>query len=445
MAQLAKVSSFTIRSWIKKHNIQWRSISESLLIQSDLLSQRAKQTWSDPAKRAKQSETMKQVQSARKKELSKSSKENWRNNRNAIITGIRQAAKSAERNQKIATTLKQLWQNENYRRKISEAILKLWQTPEFRNIIQSTHTGFTSKSAKKLWLDPKYRETIIAKNKHRCSNPAIIQQMSKISTTLWQNKKFRQKTIAALQTAKPKISEAIREKWQNQEYRDKFATGINKEQFITRSIAQFGDRFNYDNTRLKNWKTKIEVQCSICKHQFNIYPQSHIENGYCPKCNTSQEQRQIANLLTNTPHQLNNRQIIKPLELDIYLPNHNIAIEHHGLYWHSYNSHENRQEKYRHQTKAQLCLEKGIKLYQFFDFEWYQKRNIIESMINNAIGNSTPLNARNMNIVHLDQQQSKEFFTTNHLSGHRYANITIGLQQNNQTHAAISFNKYRVE
>lgn len=75
---------------------------------------------------------------------------------------------------------------------------------------------------------------------------------------------------------------------------------------------------------------------------------------------------------------LNNvRDIISPKELDIYIPNKNVAIECDGLYWHS---NEIKPNDY-HFNKTLACEEKGIRLLHIFEDEWNFKKDICKSII----------------------------------------------------------------
>ena len=69
----------------------------------------------------------------------------------------------------------------------------------------------------------------------------------------------------------------------------------------------------------------------------------------------------------------NDRTQIKPLELDFYLPDHQIAIEMNGDYWHSDNMllemHGMTADEY-HQMKTDLCNEKGIELIHISESDW---------------------------------------------------------------------------
>lgn len=67
---------------------------------------------------------------------------------------------------------------------------------------------------------------------------------------------------------------------------------------------------------------------------------------------------------------------ISPLELDIFLPEKNIAIEYNGDYWHALH-------KIDHSIKMKLCKEKGIKLIQIRDSQYKSyKDDILKNIIN---------------------------------------------------------------
>lgn len=74
----------------------------------------------------------------------------------------------------------------------------------------------------------------------------------------------------------------------------------------------------------------------------------------------------------------NSREIIPPLELDLYYPNHKIAIEFNGSYWHSSLF---RQRDY-HINKFTRCREDGILLVSIFEYDWLNNQEAIKSYLN---------------------------------------------------------------
>lgn len=72
-----------------------------------------------------------------------------------------------------------------------------------------------------------------------------------------------------------------------------------------------------------------------------------------------------------------NRSLIKPLEIDLYIPEKNIGIEFNGNYWHD----SNHKDKYYHQRKLNKCIEKGITLINIFGHEWKEKEDFYKKYL----------------------------------------------------------------
>lgn len=64
---------------------------------------------------------------------------------------------------------------------------------------------------------------------------------------------------------------------------------------------------------------------------------------------------------------LNNRKIIKPKELDIYLPDIGIGFEYNGMFWHS---EDNVREDEIHYKKWKMCHELNIELMTIWSHDW---------------------------------------------------------------------------
>lgn len=67
----------------------------------------------------------------------------------------------------------------------------------------------------------------------------------------------------------------------------------------------------------------------------------------------------------------NSRNIIHPMELDIYLPILNLAIEYNGNYWHSF---ERNNDINYHLRKSLKCRDKNIRLIHIYEFEDFEKQ-----------------------------------------------------------------------
>jgi len=138
----------------------------------------------------------------------------------------------------------------------------------------------------------------------------------------------------------------------------------------------------------------------------------------------------------------NNRNIISPYELDIYVPEHQLAIEFDGLYWHS---SEYKNKKY-HLTKTNLCQEKGINLLHVFENEWLDstKQDIWKSIINSKLGKNDKIFARKCEIKEIkDNKLIRLFLESNHLQDFAGSSIKVGLFHDNELVSLMTFGKTR--
>ena len=138
----------------------------------------------------------------------------------------------------------------------------------------------------------------------------------------------------------------------------------------------------------------------------------------------------------------NDRQLIQPNEIDIYLPNLNIGFEIDGLYWHN---EINKPDKNYHLNKTIECENKGIRLIHIFEDEWIYKKQIWKSMISNILGKTNhKIYARKCEIREInDSKIVSEFLNTNHIQGKCGSSIKLGLYYNNELVSLMTFGKSR--
>ncbi len=156
----------------------------------------------------------------------------------------------------------------------------------------------------------------------------------------------------------------------------------------------------------------------------------------------STPQKEIALFLENhTKEQIkyNDRQTIKPLELDIYIPNLKLAIEFCGLYWHS----DVKKDKRYHLNKLKLCNEKGIRLITIFEDEWYERKEQVKGFLLSVIGkNLNKIDARKTELRLVSKEEAKNFLKGNHIQGSSKCEINYGLYFDNKLVGLISGGKH---
>jgi G:T-mismatch repair DNA endonuclease (very short patch repair protein) len=172
-------------------------------------------------------------------------------------------------------------------------------------------------------------------------------------------------------------------------------------------------------------------------------------NGFTPlKYSVSSHERKISEWLSSLgiSYESSNRTILGRKELDLYISDSKLAIEINGLYWHSYSCKETKEEIFRHHTKRQMCVDKGIKLIQFTDKELIDKQDICKSIIYNNIGRyDTKIRASDCEIYYPTNTEYKNFLEENHIQGHINTSERLSLRYRGEIVAMMSVGKSRFQ
>jgi len=157
---------------------------------------------------------------------------------------------------------------------------------------------------------------------------------------------------------------------------------VSKSKFINfvqdKTINEISSLLAIDSTSVVNYAKKYNCK-DIIQHSIQSYPE-----------------HQIAEYIQETYDTKiirNSRSIIPPKEIDIYLPEYNLAIEFNGIYWHSPKFKGPKKQdwlKY-HANKEIACSEKGINLLHIWEDFGDHKELIHNAITNNMINNNLEL------------------------------------------------------
>ena len=202
--------------------------------------------------------------------------------------------------------------------------------------------------------------------------------------------------------------------------------------FIKKARNVHGDKYDYSKSLYTGADNKLEITCE--KHgKFLQTPHNHLKGTNCPSCGASISKPEIklkdfirsfykGEIITNS------KSIIPPMELDIYVPTLNLAIEFNGGYWHS----ERFKDKNYHLHKYNLCKNKNIRLVSIWEWEYLKDRDKIENFIKNLIVEKKKLFARKLQIKEVDIKTQREFLESNHLQGYVPCTYALGLYKDNE-------------
>ena len=203
------------------------------------------------------------------------------------------------------------------------------------------------------------------------------------------------------QDKKDSIKQRVTQWWSNtcsdrrnqialQHKKAKFQTRIShiNECFISNLHPSYIEKLNSGEIKVDSI---VETKCPKCgnydRHSFNnVY---HLKSEtytprLCHSCykslSTSKYEDEIADYIsTFYSGELvrNSRNIISPLEIDLYYPDKKIAIEFNGDYWHN----ESRVTSDYHYNKFKKCFDSGIILVSIFEHEWLSNKDSIKDYL----------------------------------------------------------------
>jgi len=254
---------------------------------------------------------------------------------------------------------------------------------------------------------------------------------------LWKNEDNKNKELARRKT---------------EEYKD-FMRSVqldSVDDFITKAVFTHGQKYDYSNISYTGSYDQVLIKCPI-HGEFKQTPRDHLQGCGCQKCACSisvskwhLEVNEFIKSVYNGEIVVNDRNVLSPKEVDVFLPSLNVAVELHGLYRHSFGVNETKKQTMRHSVKADLAKSANISLMQILDVEWYKKQDIVKSMILHKIGFSSRVWARKCEVSTITSDQALRFFNENHIQGHRPASLYYGLLIENEIVAAISISKHHV-
>ena len=223
---------------------------------------------------------------------------------------------------------------------------------------------------------------------------------------------------------------------------EKFST---KNKFFTALLENSSELLDEYSTTQK----PVTIRNNKCNHQYSVIPNNYIQNGsgincsICKPVNKSFKEIELINYIKSLYNGWiieNDRTLLKPLELDLVIPDLGLAFEYNGIYWHS----EKHKDKYYHYNKTNAIAEYDYQLIHINEDEWLYKQEIVKSRISNLFGKSEKIMARKTKIISINYP--KEFLDINHIQGAGApTSINYGLLYNNELVAVMTFSKPRFD
>lgn len=298
----------------------------------------------------------------------------------------RTSNKSEEHKQKLRDAARRRYADPTERQKQSERMAEVYRSnPDLQKMNRNDASQKRSNTLRDKWQTPEYREQILASR-----NTSEVKQ---------------------------KLRDAAVHQWA--QHRDTLTTAIRSARH-----ANIDPRFHDPewirsaNEQYTLTELAAIVGCSqSCMSRqfatFGIIPKQH------PVAYVGGELQVMSFVqslgVSDVVHR--DRNILSPLELDLYIPSARVGIEYHGCFWHSYDRLETADERRRHQRKYLASRAANIRLLQFWDCEWTQHPSVCRSIISGLLGYNQSIGARICTVHTPDPHEVSAFLNDHHIQG----------------------------
>ena len=131
------------------------------------------------------------------------------------------------------------------------------------------------------------------------------------------------------------------------------------------------------------------------------------------------------------------------MELDLYDPERRVAVEFHGIIWHS-DYKNGKKMSMKHSHKADLCEKNGVQLIQIYETEWVQNREQVLDKLDSIFHvGMEHIFARKLSVRELNDRSGRtlanSFMDENHIQGHASSQWAVGLFSGDEPVAVCTF------
>lgn len=215
------------------------------------------------------------------------------------------------------------------------------------------------------------------------------------------------------------------------------------ETFIEKAKGLYGDLYDYSSVVYEKANKKVLIGCP--EHGlFAQTPNNHLRGRKCHKCKGSDIEKDLYEALLGFGKDLEkgNRTLLKGRELDLYFPEHQLAIELNGILWHSSFAEKQKGRDWvrNHQVqKTKDCEAIGVRLLHYYEDEVRNSKDAVIRQIEMALGiHKSSIGARTTKVVHVQPSKAREFLNQYHLQGY-VKGLAYGLEHEGQLMAVMSF------
>lgn len=215
--------------------------------------------------------------------------------------------------------------------------------------------------------------------------------------------------------------------------------------FFVRVNALHNNKYTYDKRSYKRITEPIRIKCPI-HGWFEKIASNHAQGVGCTQCfdPRSAQEKKVVEWIKDSGFDgqitLNDRSIINPKELDIFIPSKKIAFEINGSYWHSTKF----KERDFHKNKTAAALSSGVQLIHIDQRDIQINPVKTRSLILAKLGVfQTRVFARQCTLEHLTKKTCDDFLEKVHMQGTCASSVRLGLRYKENLVAVMTFGRPR--
>lgn len=214
-----------------------------------------------------------------------------------------------------------------------------------------------------------------------------------------------------------------------------------RETFASRSAEVHGGAYSVVQPPEHAHDTAV-LNCST-HGDFEQKAFSHLAGHGCPSCgiHISYGQQALFDLVQSLGFspEMDNRDVLGGLHIDVWVPEAGTGIEYHGSKWHTESSVGG-----KHRKKWERAEKAGVRLLQIFDYEWVERREACENRIRALFGGGESVGARQCDLREVPVSEATEFFKQVHTQGAgSRPKVAYGLFRDGAMLACMSFGAHR--
>ena len=194
-------------------------------------------------------------------------------------------------------------------------------------------------------------------------------------------------------------------------------------EFLAQARARHGDRYDYAlSTDYAGSTAPVTVTCRVHGPWRCPTADKHLQGKGCPTCGrqNSAPEQELADMLARWGVQVERGARVPgalKMSVDLFLPEHKVAVEYQGLFWHSTGAPNALDAKTRHERKRLACEAAGWRYVAIYEDEWLGTPGKVEGFLRALTGRAVRRHARALEVMSVDAAVARAFYEKHHFLG----------------------------